>query len=71
MNIFHLTFVRIPEVGNLDKPIPAAIALGQAMADATPHGPFIRVIAIVLHHQLHITENRFAGVIVWTFFGAN
>jgi len=69
VSIFHLTFVRISQIGNLNEPITHTISSRQAVTDAFSHVSFIRIVAVILYHQLHITEDRFHGIVIRTCLG--
>ena len=66
--MFHLTGVSKAQVWNRDKSIVAPIPPPEAAADSLSGGAFLRIIAVVQNHQLHIAENGLARVVIRTAF---
>ena len=57
------------EIRDVNKPVMATVATPQVRTDPALSGFRFGVIAVVQDHQLHIAEDRFDRVVVWTAFG--
>src|SRR5262245_53053704 len=61
--------VRIEQVRDPDAAIGSPVPIPQVGTDASLRRLGVRVIAVIQNHLLHVTEDRFHGVVVRAPFG--
>lgn len=62
-------FVRICQIGDLNKAIPAAVDGLKVSTDAPLRGLDIVIITVIEDHELNITKHIFNRIVIRTAFG--